>query len=60
MDINEKLDEISKDVKEMRKENLEAHGSIAIILISMRDNTWHQFETIRRHLMKLFNWDKPE
>ena len=58
MDIKDKLEEIHKDVRELRKENTEAHGAIATILMSIRENTWHQFKLIHDKLLDLFSWEK--
>ena len=58
MDIKDKLEEIHKDVRELRKENTESHGAIATILMSIRENTWHQFKLIHDKLLDLFSWEK--
>lgn len=58
MDSEDRHKEIMEKLREMHEHNVESHGAIATILFSIRDNTWHKFEIIQRHLMKLLEWDK--
>ena len=62
MDMNEKLEEIHKDVRQTRdmvRDNLAIQEKFYNILLTIRDNTWHQYKQIHDKLMELFSW-KPK
>jgi hypothetical protein len=56
MDIKDKLEEIHKDVREIK----ESQNSLVTVMVSLRDNTWHQFKVIHDKLMELFSWGRKE
>jgi hypothetical protein len=60
MDSEDRHREIMNKLHEMHQHNLDSHGSIAAILLSMRDNAWHKFEILQRHLMRLVEWNKKD
>jgi len=55
---DDKHKQIMEKLHEMHQHNVESHGAIATILLSIRNNTWHQFKQIHDGLMKLFDWEK--
>lgn len=68
MDPNDKLEEIHKDVRaidrkidehtRLHHEQIGLMSSIYNVLISMRDNTWHQYKRLTERLQELLGWDK--
>jgi len=63
VDIKDKLEEIHKDVRQTRdmvKDNLAIQEKLHTILLTIRDNTWHQFKQIHDKLMELLSWGKKE
>ena len=58
MDSEDRHREIMNKLHEMHQHNVESHGAIYKILVSMRDNTWHQFKLIHDKLLDLFSWEK--
>jgi hypothetical protein len=73
-DIDDKLNEMHKDLRDTRdsltrkmetqeelaRENLQIQHSIRSILVSLRDNTWHQFQIIRGHLLDFIKYVKGD
>lgn len=58
MDTEDRHKQIMEKLHEMHQHNVESHGAIATILISIRENTWHQFKLIHDKLLDLFSWNK--
>lgn len=62
-EYRDKLEAIHKDVQETKalvKENTGTLSHVANVLLSIRDNMWHQYRTIHDFLLKLFTWGKKE
>ena len=58
MDDDSRHKEVMEKLHEMHQHNVESHGAIATILLSIRSNTWHQFKMIHDGLMRMFDWNK--
>lgn len=59
-DLHKKLDAIRGEVKDLRRENIEAHNSIKWLLTTMRDNLHHYYESIRGHILSFLKWSKGD
>jgi hypothetical protein len=64
--LNKRFDKVDKDhanfyagIERAQQENINAQNKIVSVLISMRDNAHHYYETIRQHLLAIIGWDKP-